>query len=247
MNESLLRARRFRRRCAARTWRGLFLPLRGAFEVAGAVPAAEFVGVASVFGAHDGVEVVGFLHAFLRETAKGGGVFHAALVAGIELLVGRGDVVEIALEVIDEGGGEFVRGEAGDEGGFRGLFRSGVGGIGEELREVFVAGGEEGGFAVVGGGEAVGEAGFVLIDGGGDAADIAEVEAKGVEEHFLGRGGAAALAGFGVVHAAGDADEIAGAFGGFARGGEVGLVVVEEGYFASEFVVAAFGAVVHGA
>ena len=139
-----------------------------------------------------------------------------------------------------------MRGEAGDEGGFRGLFRGGVGGGGKELREVFVAGGEEGGFAVVGGGEAVGKAGFVLIDGGGDAADIGEVEAEGVEEHFLGRGGAAALAGLGVVHFADDALEIAGAFGGFARGGEVGLVIGGEGDFASEFVVAAFGAIVHG-
>ena len=44
--------------CGRGAARRFLLPLRCALDVAGALPCAEFVGVAGVFVVHDGVEVV---------------------------------------------------------------------------------------------------------------------------------------------------------------------------------------------
>ena len=78
----LLRIGRCRRR--------LLLPLRGTLDVAGALPGAQFVGIARILVVRDGVEVGDFFHAVANQSANGGGAGHASFA--VALLIVRGGV-----------------------------------------------------------------------------------------------------------------------------------------------------------
>ena len=236
-------------RCWGRTSSGrcgLFLPLRGALDVAGAVPGAEFVGVAGVFVAHDGVEVVDLFHAGFDEAADGGGAFHAFAVVALGGVLRGINGFAVVGEVGDEIGGEFVGDEARHERGFGGFLGGAVAGLFLELQEEGVGGGEErdlaAGFRRA---EIVGETGLVLRDGAGGAGDVLQVEPEGVEADFERGDAAALLLRFLGVEVFDDLGDVAEAFLAFAASGEVGGVVGAEGLDAAKHVVAAGFAVVH--
>jgi len=220
--------------------------LRGALDVAGAVPGAEFVGVAGVFVADDGVEIVDLFHAGFDEAADGGGAFHAFAVVALGGVFRSVDGLAVVGEVGDEIGGEFVGDEAGGERGLGGFLGGAVAGLFLELQEEGVGGGEErdlaGGFWRA---EIVGETGLVLRDGAGGAGDVLQVEPEGVEADFECRGPAALLLRFLDVEVFDDLGNVAEAFLALAACGEVCGVVGAGGLHTAKHVVAAGFAIVH--
>ena len=137
--------------------------MRGAFDVAGALPGAELVRVARIFVVQDGVEVVDLFHAVLDEPAHGGGAGHAGLVAALNVVLRGIYGVAVFLQVRDEIGGKFVRHELGHERGLGGLGGGIVRRVGGKLAKNGVGGGEQVVVAAAGGrGGLVGEAGRVL-------------------------------------------------------------------------------------
>src|SRR5258706_8309640 len=77
-------------------------------------PSGEFVGVAGVFVAPDGIEISALFHAVTDEAADGGGALDSALVAGFLRVLRFGDGVAVVAQILHEVVREFV----GDE--FRG-------------------------------------------------------------------------------------------------------------------------------
>ena len=203
--------------------------------MAGAFPGAEFVAVAAVFVVHDGVEVVDLFHAGFDKATDGGGAFHPFAVVALHLVLCVVDSGAVVREVLHEVGREFVGDELRGDAGFG------------EFEEIGVGGGKERAVAGAGGsGEAVGETWFVLGDGAGGPSDILDVEAEGIEEHFLAGDAAALLTGFGGVEVFDDMRNAGEVGGGFTTSGEVGGVVFAEGGYAAKHVVAVGFSVVHG-
>ncbi len=223
-----MRRREWRRASSGFFGFGIAFPLRGALDVAGAFPAAEFLGVAGVFVVHDGVETADLFAGFGERLGDGFGVFD--FFAAFRFLGSAGAFVggAIGAQVRDEAGGQLFGDEPGDERGFGGELGGGVAGGGLEFFQVAVGGGDDAGVAVGGGGEVIGKAGHFLVDAGGGAPDVPAIEPDAIEDGGFGGGAAADLAGAGVI----DVFEGAGEGGGvpveIALGSEVGFVIAAE-------------------
>lgn len=83
----------------------------GAFEVGGALPGAELLGLAGVFVVHDGVELLHVLDGAAEDLANEGGAFDAFLRFALVALVGGAEGIAIGAEV----GDEILRQFVGDE------------------------------------------------------------------------------------------------------------------------------------
>ena len=219
-----------RMRCRGRRSRGCSA-LRVAFDVGGGQPCGHLGGLAGVFVVHDGVQGGHGLHPLCNKLADGGGVAHAGFAFGFALRGVRAVGGAVGLQGGHKVRWHFVRYKFCDERGLRG-----------ELLDEFVGGGQQGvRIELRGRAEAVGKAGLRLVNRGGGAGDVLEVEPDGVEQHFLAGVAPRLLSGLGRVQTSDDGGDGGEVGGGGAGGRKIGGVIRAESLHANEhFITTSF-------
>jgi hypothetical protein len=141
--------------------------------------------------------------------------------------------------------GHFMRGELRDERGFGGECGGAVAGLRGKLRDEFIGGGQQcARIELRGRAEAVGKAGRGLVNGGGGAGDVLEVEPDGVEQNFLAGVSPRFLPGLGGVQTVDDGGDGGEVCGGGAGGRKIGGVIRAESLHANEhFITTGFPAI----
>jgi len=209
--------------------------LRVAFDVGGGQPCGHLGGLAGVFVVHNGVQGGHSLHPLCNKLADGGGVAHAGFAFRFALRGVRAVGGAVGLQGGHKAGGHFVCDKFCDERGLRG-----------ELLDEFVGGGQQCvRIELRGRAEAVGKAGRGLVNRGGGAGDVLDVEPDGIKQNFLAGVAPRFLSGLGRVQTSDDGCNGGEVCGGGAASGKIGGIVRAESLHANEHIITSSLTIIH--